>query len=102
VFVPTIFTPNEDGNNDLFKIYANEGLIKTIKSYQIFNRWGNQVYVSPQQNTDFATFTSWWDGRFQGQSAGSDVYIYVIEVEYTEGLGKYRDKVLRGDVTVIR
>jgi gliding motility-associated-like protein len=102
VFVPTIFTPNEDGNNDLFKIYANEGLIKTIKSYQIFNRWGNQIYVSPQQNTDFAAFTSWWDGRFHGQSAGSDVYIYVIEVEYTEGLGKYRDKVLRGDVTVIR
>jgi gliding motility-associated-like protein len=102
IFVPTIFSPNDDNSNDVFKIYANEGLIKTIKSYQIFNRWGNQVYVSPQQNTDFAAFTSWWDGTFQGNKATSDVYIYVIEVEYTEGLGKYRDKILKGDVTIMR
>ncbi len=102
VFIPTIFSPNDDNSNDVFKIYANEGLIKTIKSYQIFNRWGNQVYVSPQQNTDFAIFNSWWDGSFQGKSAPSDVYIYVIEVEYTEGLGKYRDRILKGDVTVMR
>jgi gliding motility-associated-like protein len=102
IFVPTIFSPNDDNSNDVFKIYANEGLIKTIKSYQIFNRWGNQIYVSPQQNTDFAAFTSWWDGTFQGNKATSDVYIYVIEVEYTEGLGKYRDKILKGDVTIMR
>jgi gliding motility-associated-like protein len=102
IYVPTIFSPNDDGNNDFLKIYANEGLIKTIKSYQIFNRWGNQIYVSPQQNTDFAAFTSWWDGRFQGQSVASDVYIYVIEVEYTEGLGKYRDRILKGDMTIMR
>jgi gliding motility-associated-like protein len=102
VYVPTIFSPNEDNSNDVFKIYADEGLIKTIKSYQIFNRWGNQVYVSPQQNTDFASFNSWWDGTFQGNKAPSDVYIYVIEVEYTEGLNKYRDRVLKGDVMVMR
>jgi gliding motility-associated-like protein len=102
VYVPTIFSPNDDNSNDVFKIYANEGLIKTIKSYQIYNRWGNQVYVSPQQNIDFASFNSWWDGTFQGNKAPSDVYIYVIEVEYTEGLNKYRDRVLKGDVTVMR
>jgi gliding motility-associated-like protein len=102
VFVPTIFSPNDDSNNDLFKIYANEGLIKTIKSYQIYNRWGIQVYVSPQQNTDFMSFNSWWDGTFQGKTAPSDVYIYVIEVEYAEGLNKYRDRILKGDVTVMR
>jgi gliding motility-associated-like protein len=102
VYVPTIFSPNDDNSNDLFKIYANEGLIKTIKSYQIFNRWGNQVFVSPQQNTDFTSFNSWWDGTFQGNKAPSDVYIYVIEVEYAEGLNKYRDRVLKGDITVMR
>jgi gliding motility-associated-like protein len=102
VFIPTIFSPNDDNSNDVFKIYANEGLIKTIKSYQIYNRWGIQVYVSPQQNTDFASFNSWWDGTFQGNKAPSDVYIYVIEVEYTEGLNKYRDRILKGDITVMR
>jgi gliding motility-associated-like protein len=101
VYVPTIFSPNDDSSNDVFEIYANEGLIKTIKSYQIYNRWGNQVYVSPQQNTDFTSFNSWWDGTFQGNKAPSDVYIYVIEVEYIE-VNKYRDRVLKGDITVMR
>ena len=102
VYIPTIFSPNEDGVNDVFKIFAVEGLIKTIKSYQIFNRWGNLIYVSPEQNTEFSAFNAWWDGTFQGKSVNPDVYIYVIEVEYVDSLNKYQDRILKGDIMLSR
>lgn len=64
--IPNFFTPNEDGQNDVFKI--DSGGIKTF-SLSIFNRWGEQLYhtVSP---------TDQWDGN--GTPDGT--YYYVVKL----------------------
>jgi CHU_C Type IX secretion signal domain len=42
VFIPTAFSPNSDGINDVFSIYW-DNCLKSIKRFAVFNRWGNLV-----------------------------------------------------------
>jgi gliding motility-associated-like protein len=66
--IPTVFTPNGDGNNDVFEIlYIQTNPNSKLK---IFNRWGNEVYSSDNyENED-----NWWDG---GDSP-TGTYYYVL------------------------
>ena len=104
VFIPTAFSPNDDGINDEFKIFAPPNYIKTIKSYRIFSRWGNLVYESPNKNVPFDTFTDWWNGFGNNQkrrSLTSDVFVYSIEVDYFEPFKLFGETHLKGDVTLM-
>ena len=70
IFVPTSFSPNDDGLNDVFEVYGvgtEEILI------HIYNRWGDEIFTT----TDFS---QGWDGRANNGSkiAQQDVYVWVI------------------------
>ncbi len=76
VFVPNTFSPNNDGNNDVFYV-RGKGLDR-VKSIRIFNRWGEVVFEQsnfPVNNPSFG-----WDGKFKGNKPLPDVYIYQVEV----------------------
>ena len=69
-----IFTPNEDGINDVFNF--NTGSATVIKGI-IFNRWGLKVLEWESQQ-------SWWDGRgSNGVLLPEGTYFYTIEAKYT-------------------
>lgn len=89
VFVPSAFTPNGDGKNDVFKI-ANIRYQK-LQEFRVFNRWGQQVFstTSPEEG---------WDGSFQGQTQEAGVYHYIIRLAYPEG----RVETYKGDLTLLR
>ncbi|MDD2983572.1 MAG: gliding motility-associated C-terminal domain-containing protein [Crocinitomicaceae bacterium] len=74
VQVPNVFTPNQDGNNDLFGITTN---IPVFIDFQIFNRWGN-VMASGQNLKSQAgiPFTPLWNG----EDAVDGTYFYQITV----------------------
>ncbi|MBC7388143.1 MAG: gliding motility-associated C-terminal domain-containing protein, partial [Opitutaceae bacterium] len=83
VKMPSAFTPNGDGSNDMLMIKGWG--IKELLSFQVFNRWGEVVYDS--QNLEEG-----WDGKFKGVSQNSDVYVYKVKVKnwreeelYSEG-----------------
>lgn len=76
VDVPTAFTPNGDGVNDI--IYVNGWGIKKLVSFRIFNRWGNEVFFSEDMNFG-------WDGTYKGKLQNVDTYVYVVEVETYAG-----------------
>ena len=71
--IPNVFTPNGDGSNDYFQVYA-----KSIKAFHgmILNRWGNVIY----EWDDWRTEEKGWDGTINGGSdiAAPGVYFYVI------------------------
>jgi gliding motility-associated-like protein len=71
VKLPTTFTPNGDGNNDV--IYVKGWGIKNLKEFTIYNRWGQLIYTST--NIDEG-----WDGTFKGALQNSDVYAYKVKV----------------------
>jgi gliding motility-associated-like protein len=89
VLVPTAFTPNSDGNNDLFRPIGL-GITK-ILYFRVFNRWGQLVFTTTQNNHG-------WDGKINGKDQGTDVFVWVVKaVDYT---GK--DFFAKGTVTLIR
>jgi len=87
-YAPNAFTPNGDGNNDVFTIYGF-GLAKM--NLKIFNRWGEKVFDSQNQ---------WqgWDGTYRGEMQNPGVYTYFVQGVYLNG--KIKEK--KGTVTLIR
>jgi len=89
-FIPSSFTPNGDGLNDIFRI-RNMGTQKLI-GFSIYNRYGEQVYYngySPDAG---------WDGTHKGVPCDMGVYFYEIIIGLRDGT----KRVHKGDVTLIR
>ncbi len=70
IFVPSAFTPNGDGRNDLFQVKGNN--IRLYKLY-IVSRWGQVVFESNNINHH-------WDGTFKGNPVPAGVYTYKLLV----------------------
>lgn len=88
--VPTAFSPNNDGHNDLFILHGWENCV-TEFSMLIYDRWGEKVFES----TDPAIS---WDGNFNGKLMGSGVFVYYIEANTSSG-----EKITKkGNITLIR
>jgi gliding motility-associated-like protein len=89
VFVPTAFTPNNDGKNDLLRPIAVG--IKTIEYFNVYNRWG-QLLFSTQSNGHG------WDGRINGQEQATGTFVWSVKaIDYT-GKAYFQ----KGTVTLIR
>ena len=90
VLIPSAFTPNGDGVNDVFQPIDTEGG-EVIASLTIYDRWGEKVYENQGNGNAF------WNGTIDGKPAMSDVYVYIIEVACA------LEKVKRvGEVSVLR
>jgi gliding motility-associated-like protein len=89
VFVPNVFSPNGDGQND--KLYINLVGVKDIKYFRIFNRAGKLVFETNNANQG-------WDGTFNGQALPVDSYMWVIDAISVKGYA-IRE---RGMVTILR
>ena len=87
--VPNVFTPNNDNVNDEFSIVAPNA--EQVLQLRVWDRWGRKVYDGPGP----------WDGTYDGEPAGQDVYIYDILVGCPAGV-EADERLLRGDVTLIR
>lgn len=89
--IPNAFTPNNDGDNDLFRILYKGDI--TLKEFIIYNRYGQQVFSTRD-------ITQGWDGTFQGQKVELGVYYWYIRMIC--GNNKDREVSFKGDVTLLR
>ncbi|MEZ4686295.1 MAG: gliding motility-associated C-terminal domain-containing protein [Bacteroidia bacterium] len=88
LFLPTAFTPNDDGKNDEY--YVPNGGFQTFE-VQIFNRWGRLIYQSNDPNFR-------WNGRDeQGRSVPEGVYVIHVSGQTWEGIKRKQT----GTITVI-
>ena len=95
VFVPTGFSPNDDGNNDIFYIHAGTG-VKGIKLFRIYNRWGGGVFEAfdiPANDPNYG-----WDGTSKGERLNAAVFVYYAEIEFDDG----STEIFKGDITLLR
>ena len=72
VDVPTAFTPNGDGVNDI--IYVGGWGLKKLNYFRIYNRWGQLLFESTDINVG-------WNGIFNGVPQNMETYIYKVSVE---------------------
>lgn len=91
LYIPSAFTPDGDGINDIFKSYGFN-----VQSFKItiFDRWGNVVFKAD-------TIGQGWNGSdlFGNYLVPSGEYPYKVEVQYDKSMDA---EVIRGSVTVVR
>ena len=87
LFIPNSFSPNNDGNNDVFYFRGRHILDFSMK---IYNRWGELLFETTNPNTG-------WDGMYKGNMSQADVYVYLVKATCLDG--QLFDK--KGDVTLI-
>ncbi len=95
IYVPNAFSPNGDGINDILFINAGPQVAK-IKSFLIFNRWGEtvfQYYNFPPNDPAFG-----WDGRHRGQDLNPGVFVWYAEIEFLDG----STDLYKGDIILTR
>jgi gliding motility-associated-like protein len=95
LFLPDVFSPNGDGNNDTFTVFADQEVV-IVNHLRIYNRWGGMVF----ERTDFAPNnpTLGWDGLLAGQPLNTAVFVYSFAVTYRDG----RTEWLTGEVVLMR
>ena len=89
VFVPTAFTPNGDGLNDVIRPIAVG--VKNIEYFRIYNRWGQMVFSTTINGAG-------WDGRIDGRLQSSGTFVWMVKAV------DYLDQPIfeKGTVTLIR
>ncbi len=89
IYVPTGFTPNNDGRNDEFTPFPVG--IKSYNHFRVFNRWGQLLFSTTRLNQG-------WDGKLGGREQAAGVYVWMIE-----GISKDGKTITKkGTVTLIR
>jgi gliding motility-associated-like protein len=87
LYVPNAFSPNDDGQNDVFKIYSKN---ISLKIFSIYNRWGNQVFTTKN-------IEQTWDGYYSGKKC--DVATYFFYIQYKTLNGDIKE--LKGDISLL-
>lgn len=92
VNIPTAFSPNNDGFNDVFVPAGNNILNYNLL---IYDRWGKIIF-----NGVALTATQGWNGMYQNSTLQAEVGVYVLVTEITFNDGK--KQVLEGNLTLVR
>lgn len=87
--IPNIFTPNNDGLNDVFTLSRNT--LMNLSKMSIYSRTGELIYQS-------SNIFEPWDGTFNGEFVNSGVYIYYIDAVCKNG----QPLLLKGNITLLR
>lgn len=95
LFIPNVFSPNGDGQNDYFTIYGGPA-VQELLTVQIFSRWGELVFEG--NNLPVNIEGVGWDGTFNGERMGSGVFVYIVEALFIDGAIAF----YKGDITLLR
>jgi gliding motility-associated-like protein len=90
LLLPTAFSPNGDGVNDIFRIVKFLNL-KTLVSFNIYNRWGELVFSTDDVNEG-------WDGTFRSRPQPTSSFVWVVKgLDFDD-----QEFIQKGNVTLIR
>jgi gliding motility-associated-like protein len=89
LILPSAFTPNGDGNNDLFRI--KDPFYVKFYNMTVFGRWGEKVFESTDMHKG-------WDGTYNGVPATATTYVWVVSLIDAEG----KSQSAKGTVVLIR
>jgi len=97
IFAPNVFAPfDSQAGNDRFTIFAKGGMVNQIVSLEIYNRWGETVYIN--KNFSPNDPSKGWDGFFDNQRMKPAVFVYRAEIEMVDG----RTVQLSGDFALVK
>jgi gliding motility-associated-like protein len=91
-YAPTAFSPDENGNNDVFRVYG-DGIDASTFQMMIFNRWGETIYAGTK-------YEEGWNGAKNntGELVGQDSYVY--KITFKDHAGRKHQYI--GHVTIVK
>lgn len=92
IFVANIFNPNLSDFNGVLMVQASTRAITKVKSFLIFDRWGEAVFEVHDFQPNDVQYA--WDGKVKGKLANPSVFVWYAEVEFVDG----ETVVFKGDV----
>ncbi len=95
IFIPNVFSPNDDRINDRFKVFGVRGSAEVV-FMTIYDRWGGRVYH--QEHLRLNDDSRYWDGGYKGKKALPGVYVYQLLIGYADGRSTLRS----GTITLVR
>ncbi|MFT5765446.1 MAG: gliding motility-associated-like protein, partial [Saprospiraceae bacterium] len=93
-YVPNLFSPNDDGINDVWQIMPPDDMEVLSFELHVFDRWGNHMKT-------FATVYDFWDGSFKGKALDPGVYVWWYQATVLS-CGRALEVSDKGGVTVVR
>lgn len=89
IYVPNIFSPNQDGQNDILYVYGSG-----IAQFEliVYNRWGQKIFESTE-------FSKGWDGTYKKKLCPPGVYVYLLKYTF---LNSTEQHTLSGTITLVR
>jgi gliding motility-associated-like protein len=95
IAIPSAFTPNGDGKNDVFYILGGPAG-SLVKSLTIFDRWGNKLFQVKDVPPNVKSYG--WNGSYKGMTSSPGAYPYIAEITFADGSRKD----FKGTVVLIR
>jgi len=92
VYVPTVFAPDRGSPNEVFRLFP--GCAVSSIRLQIFDRWGNLIFVSEENEG--------WDGTHKGKKMPPGVYVFLAEMQTETNAAAPETRKISGNVTLIR
>ncbi len=83
IYAPNIFSPNDDGLNDVFTLFGDVTEFVNIELLQVYDRWGNRVFEG--LDLPLNVETSGWDGSFRGKAMQPGVFAFYSEIRAVNG-----------------
>ncbi|MDO8367852.1 MAG: gliding motility-associated C-terminal domain-containing protein [Saprospiraceae bacterium] len=97
IYAPNVIWPEDpDGLNGAFTLFTRQGSVNQILSLQIYDRWGEQLFVNKNFLPDAPSLG--WPGDYKGEPVNPGVFVWWAEVELIDG----QKILMKGDVTVVR
>lgn len=93
VYLPTAFSPNEDGRNDQLELFS--GCMIAEMQMTVFSRWGEKVFES-------RTPGRYWDGRYRGKRLPNGLYLVKIDYRWMDTDGNLQTGAIRQAVTLVK
>lgn len=88
--IPTAFSPDGNGVNDVFRIVRHLNIGK-LQEFSVWNRWGNRIFFT-------TNIEQGWDGRYNGEEQPLGVYVWMVTADSKDG-----ERIVRkGNVTLVR
>ncbi len=96
LYIPQIFSPNADGQNERFTVYGDPSLVGAVELFMIYDRWGELLFAREYLSVNDEA--AGWDGSYRGRPVLPGVYVWYARVRMLDGTVLLK----KGDVTVVR
>ncbi len=97
IYAPNVIWPEDpDSDNSAFTLFTRPGSVRQILSLQVYDRWGEQLWVNRNFLPDDPSLG--WGGDYKGEPMNPGVFVWWAEVELIDGVVI----LMKGDVTVVR